>query len=162
MVRRGAEWSQREEKLFSGQYDHSLDRKGRIIIPSRLRQVLVEAFSEKFMATRGFEECIFLFPIEQWRNVEEKTKTLPSMTGSRARALTRLLFSWATECSMDKQGRILLPQNLRQHAGIRKDVVIIGVSDRVEIWSKERWAKYLEKEGKAFEKTAEELISFGI
>jgi len=162
MVRCGAKWSQGEARLFYGQYDHFLDRKGRIIIPSRLRQVLVEAFSEKFMATRGFEECIFLFPIEQWRNVEEKTKTLPSMTGSRARALTRLLFASATECSMDKQGRILLPQKLRQYAGIKKDVVIIGVSSRIEIWSKERWAKYLEKEGKAFEKTAEELMSFGI
>ena len=76
--------------------------------------------------------------------MEEKIKTLPSMTGRRARALARLLFSWATECSMDKQGRILLPQNLRQHAGIKREVVIIGVSDRIEIWSKDRWADYLE------------------
>lgn len=158
----GAKWSGREEILFYGQYDHSLDRKGRIIIPSKLRQVLVESFSEKFMATRGLEKCVFLFPIEQWRNLEEKTKTLPFMTGSNARAFTRLLFSGAVECSIDKQGSILLPQNLREYAEIRKDLVITGVSDHIEIWSGEKWVEYLEKEGKTFEETAEKLMGFGI
>ncbi len=158
----GVKWSEREENLFYGQYDHALDRKGRIIIPSKLRQALIETFSERFMATRGLEQCVFLFPIEQWRSLEEKTKTLPFMTGSHARAFTRLLFSGAIECSMDKQGRILLPQNLREHAGIVKDVVITGVSDHIEIWSTEKWTKYLEKEEKTFEGTAEKLMGFGI
>ncbi len=158
----GGKWREREERMFYGQYDHSLDRKGRIIIPSKLRQVLIESFSEKFMATRGLEQCVFLFPIEQWRNLEEKTKTLPFMTGSHARAFTRLLFSGAIECSMDKQGRILLPQNLREYAGIKKDVVITGVSDHMELWSREKWTKYLEKEGRTFEETAEKLMDFGI
>ena len=148
--------------MFYGQFDHNLDRKGRVIIPSKLRQVLIESFSERLMATRGLEQCVFLFPIEQWRNLEEKTKTLPFMTGSRARAFTRLLFSGAVECTMDKQGRILLPQNLREYADIKKDVVVTGVSDHIEIWSREKWEKYLEEEGRTFEETAEKLMGFGI
>jgi MraZ protein len=84
------------------------------------------------------------------------------MTGSNARAFTRLLFSGAVECSIDKQGRILLPQNLREYAGIKKDLVITGVSDHIEIWSGENWAKYLEEEGRTFEETAEKLMGFGI
>ena len=148
--------------MFYGQYTHMLDRKGRIIIPARLRQAATESFSEKFVATRGLEQCIFLFPVEQWEEMERKMKGLPFMTGSHARAFTRLLFSGAVECVMDKQGRILLPQNLREYAGIRKDVVITGVSNHMEIWSKEKWEEYLKKEGQAFEQTAEQLMDFGI
>ena len=149
--------------MFYGQYYHSLDRKGRIIIPSKLRQALSEIFSEKLMATRGLEQCIFLFPIEVWRELEEnKIKTLPFVTGSRARAFTRLLFSGAVECSLDKQGRVLLPHNLREYAGIEKEVVTAGVLNRIEIWSKERWTEYLEKETGTFEETAEKLMDFGI
>ena len=148
--------------MFYGQYDHTLDRKSRIIVPARLRQVLTELYSEKFMATRGLEQCIFLFPIEGWREMEEKIKALPFMTGSHARAFTRLLFSGAAECSMDKQGRVLLPHNLREYAGIDKDVVITGVSDHMEIWSKEKWTEYLKKESGTFEETAEKLMNFGI
>ena len=158
----GVKWSKREGKLFYGQYEHTLDRKGRIIIPSKLRHVLSEIFSEKFMATRGLEQCIFLFPVEQWKNLEEKTKTLPFMTGSHARAFTRLLFSGAVECSVDKQGRILLPESLRRYAGIEKDIIITGVSDHIEIWSGKRWGDYLKKESGAFEDTAEKLMGFGI
>ena len=148
--------------MFYGQYEHTLDRKSRVIIPAKLRQVIAEAFSENFVATRGLEQCIFLFPVEQWRENERKIKELPFMTGSHARAFTRLFFSGAVECVMDKQGRILLPKNLKEYAGIGKEVIITGVSDHMEIWSRERWGEYLEKEEAKFEQTAEQLMDFGI
>ncbi len=114
------------------------------------------------MVSRWLEQCLYLSPAEQWREMEKKIKTLPSITGSRARAFNRLVFSGAVECLMDRQGRILLPQNLREYAGIRKDVVITGVSDHMEIWSKEGWNEYMKKEGGTFEETAEKLMDFGI
>ena len=148
--------------MFYGQYEHTLDRKSRIIIPAKLRQVIADTFSENFVATRGLEQCIFLFPAEQWKEIESKIKELPFMTGSHARAFTRLFFSGAVECVMDKQGRILLPGNLREYASIEKEVVITGVSDHIEIWSRKRWGEYLGKEEAGFEQTAEQLINFGI
>jgi MraZ protein len=148
--------------MFYGQYEHSLDRKGRFIVPSKLRQILNERFSEKFIAARGLEKCISLYTQEGWDAIVEKVKTLPFMTGKDSRAFTRLLFSGAVECSLDKQGRILLPSNLREHAEITKDVVIAGVSSHIEVWSKERWTEYLDREGGEFENTAEKLMEFGI
>ena len=148
--------------MFYGQYEHTLDRKGRIIIPSKMRQVLNERFSDRFMATRGLEKCIFLFTPDGWNDVEDKIKTLPFMTGKNARAFTRLLFSGAVESSIDKQGRILLPVHLREYSGMVKDVIIAGVSTHVEIWAKEKWLEYVKKEAGLFEKTAEDLINFGI
>ncbi len=148
--------------MFYGQYEHSLDRKGRIIIPSRIRQILSERFSEKLIATRGLEKCISLFTQEGWDSMVEKVKTLPFMTGKSSRAFTRLLFSGAVECSLDKQGRILLPANLREYGAVTKDIVIVGVSSHIEIWGKEKWAEYIAREGEEFEKTAEGLMEFGI
>lgn len=148
--------------MFYGQYEHSLDRKGRIIIPSRIRQILNERFSEKFIAARGLEKCISLYTQEGWEAIVEKVKTLPFMTGKNSRAFTRLLFSGAVECSLDKQGRILLPSNLREYGDISRDIVIVGVSSHIEIWGKEKWSEYISREGKEFEKTAEELMEFGI
>jgi len=148
--------------MFYGQHRHTLDRKGRVIVPSKFRQVLTDTFSEKFIATRGLEQCIFLFPVEQWNVLEGKVKTLPFMTGSGARAFTRLLFSGAVECNMDKQGRILIPEMLREYAGIEKNLVIAGVSSHMEIWSEERWEEYMKSQSQDFEKTAERLMDFGI
>ncbi len=148
--------------MFYGQYEHSLDRKGRIIIPSKIRQVLNERFSEKFFVTRGLEKCISLYTQEAWDGIVEKVKTLPFMTGKNSRAFTRLLFSGAVECLLDKQGRILLPSSLREYAGITKDIVIVGVSSHIEIWGSESWDEYVSREGSVFEKTAEDLMEFGI
>lgn len=148
--------------MFYGQYEHSLDRKGRVIVPSRLRQVLNERFSDRFVATRGLEKCVALYTQEGWESLIEKVKTLPFMTGKSSRAFTRLLFSGAVECSLDGQGRILLPSNLREYAGITKELVIVGVSSHIEIWGAEKWEEYISAEGREFEKTAEGLVEFGI
>ena len=125
--------------MLFGEYEHTLDPKGRLAMPAKLR----EGLGNHFMVTKGLDECLFVFDMEQWQLLEEKLKSLP-LTGKTARNFTRFLFGGACECECDKQGRILLPPNLRAHAGLEKDAVIVGVGTRAEIWSKEKYAAYNE------------------
>ncbi|MDD2573444.1 MAG: division/cell wall cluster transcriptional repressor MraZ [Bacillota bacterium] len=143
--------------MFIGEFQHSLDSKGRLIIPSKLR----EGLGEKFVLTKGLDNCLFVYPHSEWHNFEEKLKTLP-LTSRDARAFVRFFFSGATECELDKQGRILLPANLREHSGIEKDAVIIGVSTRVEIWSVEEWNRYNSDTIMGYDKIAERMEQLGI
>lgn len=140
-----------------GEYQHSIDPKGRLIIPARFR----EALGDRFIATKGLDNCLFLYPLSEWQVIEEKLKTLP-FTKADARAFVRFFFSGATECEVDKQGRILLPGNLREFARIERDVVIIGVSTRVEVWSKEEWEKYSQQAEQSYEEIAEKIVDLGI
>ena len=110
------------------------DSKNRIIIPSKIREDL----GARFVITKGLDNCLYVYPMNEWENLEIKLKTLP-LTSKDARAFVRFFFSGATECEMDKQGRTTITSNLLQYAGIEKDVVIIGVSNRLEIWGKEGW-----------------------
>src|SRR5690606_26161936 len=123
--------------MFMGEFRHSIDSKGRLIMPAKFRENL----GEQFVVTRGLDRCLFVYPRTEWSVLEEKIKTLP-MTKKDVRAFVRTLFSGATECEVDKQGRINLPNNLLEYAKIEKDVVIIGVSTRVEIWSASEWESY--------------------
>jgi MraZ protein len=141
--------------MFMGEFQHTVDAKGRLIIPAKLR----EGLGERFVATKGLENCLFLFPEREWEAFGEKLRTLPLASGA-ARAFTRLFFSGASECEVDPQGRILLPSNLREYAGIEKEVVIVGVSNRVEIWAKDRWEEYCKKAEESFAETAEKLLDF--
>lgn len=125
--------------MFMGEYNHTLDAKGRLIIPAPFRENL----GEQFVATRGLDRCIFVYPRPEWYILEERLKSLP-LTRKEARIFARFFFSGATECDFDKQGRIFLPANLRKYAELNKDTVIIGVSNRVEIWSSSYWEGYLE------------------
>ncbi|NPV26568.1 MAG: division/cell wall cluster transcriptional repressor MraZ [Firmicutes bacterium] len=143
--------------MFMGEYQHSIDPKGRLIIPARFR----EALGDRFIATKGLDNCLFLYPLSEWQVIEEKLKTLP-FTKADARAFVRFFFSGATECEVDKQGRILLPGNLREFARIERDVVIIGVSTRVEVWSKEEWEKYSQQAEQSYEEIAEKIVDLGI
>ncbi len=140
-----------------GEYQHGLDAKGRLIIPAKFREEL----GDGAVITRGLDNCLFLFPREEWAILEGKLKTLP-LTKHDARQFVRFLFSGATECEMDKQGRIILPPNLREFASIEKDAVVIGVSSRVEIWSKERWESYVNTAEESFEEIAENIVDLGI
>lgn len=140
-----------------GEYQHSLDAKGRLIIPAKFREEL----GEGAVLTRGLDNCLFLFPAEEWGILEGKLKTLP-LTKGDARQFVRFLFSGATECELDKQGRIVIPQNLRDFATIEKDAVVIGVSSRVEIWSKEKWESYVNIAEESFEDIAENIVDLGI
>jgi MraZ protein len=143
--------------LFYGEYQHSLDQKGRIIIPVKFRDEL----GNKFILTKGLENCLFAYSKEEWGILEAKLKALP-LTDKNARAFERFLFTGATECEMDKQGRVLVPQNLRDYAGLEKDIYIVGVSRRVEIWDKTKWEKYLSPENISPEEIAEKMTMLGI
>ncbi len=143
--------------MFMGEYQHSMDAKGRLIMPAKFR----ESLGENFVVTRGLDNCLFVFPNEEWRILEEKLKSLP-MTRKDARAFVRFFFSGATECELDKSGRINLPQNLREFAKLEKDVVVLGVSNRIELWSKENWDQYMALTADSYEEIAETMEELGI
>ena len=143
--------------MFMGEYRHNIDPKGRIIIPAKFRELL----GEVFILTRGLDQCLFVFPTEEWKEIEEKIKALP-LTKKDARAFARFFFSGATECEIDKQGRVNIPQPLLQYGNIEKECVIVGVSNRFEIWSKENWEKYFAESEESFTEIAENMIGFDL
>lgn len=141
--------------MFMGEYQHNIDEKGRLIIPAKFR----DGLGVSFVATRGLDQCLFVYPNQEWSLLEQKLKSL-SLMKSDARLFNRFLFSGATECELDKQGRVNLPRNLIDHAKLDKDCVIIGVSSRVEIWSKEVWTDYSRQSEESFNEIAEKLVDF--
>lgn len=143
--------------VLMGEYQHNIDAKGRLILPAKLRAEL----GEKFIATKGLDTCLFVYGREEWAILEKKLKQLP-LAKPEARAFVRFFFAGAAEMECDKQGRILLPPNLREYAGLDKDVVIIGVSNRAEIWSKEAWEDYNGQLGPSVAQMAETLVDLGI
>ena len=143
--------------MFYGEYLHSIDVKGRIIVPSKFR----EGLGEKFIVTKGLDNCLFAYSPEEWANLEAKLKGLP-FTDKDVRAFVRFFFAGAAECEADKQGRINIPQNLREYANLSKEVYVIGVSGRVEIWDKDKWDTYCEDDSISGEKLAEKMAMLGI
>lgn len=144
-------------KLFIGEYRHGLDAKGRVIVPVKFR----DGLGDKFVLTKGLDGCLFAYSKEEWANFENKIKTLP-LTSKDARAFVRFFFSGAVECEIDKQGRTLIPPVLREYAELDKDLVIIGVSSRVEIWSQAKWDNYSEAEDLEADVLAEKMAELGI
>lgn len=147
--------------MFYGEYRHSVDNKGRVIIPAKFRLVLKDKYIEKFYVTRGLEKCLFLFTETDWNLLEQKFKNLP-LTQSTARAFSRLLFSGAYEAVCDKQGRILIPSHLLQYAKITKDVLVVGVSNRIEVWDTDVWNEFSRTSIEDFERISEALVEKGI
>jgi len=143
--------------MFYGEFEHSIDRKGRLILPAKFREVAKNQFVEKFFVTRGLDKCLFMFSEEEWRSQENKFKTM-SFTKQQSRIFNRLLFSGAQDVAFDKQGRILLPQYLKDFADIKKDVMIVGVSNRIEIWAKDAWYDFYKNSRQSFEEIAEKLM----
>ena len=144
--------------MFYGEYSHALDKKGRVIIPAKFREVVKEHFTEKFYLTRGLDGCLFVFTEESWKSQERKFRGMP-FTRGESRKFNRLYFSGACEAVCDKQGRILIPEYLKEYAKIKEEVVMIGVSDRIEIWAKENWEKFFEANQGSFEELAEKLVT---
>lgn len=138
-----------------GEYNHTIDTKGRLIIPSKFR----EALGEEFVVTKGLDGCLFVYDNKEWAAFEEKLKSLP-LTNKDARQFVRFFLAGATMAEVDKQGRILVPSVLREFAGLEKEVVLIGVASRVEIWSKERWENAASYED--MEEIAEHMAELGI
>lgn len=120
--------------MFMGEYNHTIDAKGRLIIPSKFREILGDAF----VVTKGLDGCLFVYDNEEWKRFEEKLRSLP-ITNKEARQFVRFFLAGATEAEVDKQGRILIPNVLREFAELTKDVVLVGVGSRIEIWGKERF-----------------------
>ena len=119
--------------MFTGEYEHSIDAKGRIIVPAKYR----DGLGESFTVTLGLDGCLFVYPDKEWESFVEKLKNLPG--NKEGRQLQRYFLAGAASCEMDKQGRILIPQKLRDAAGLTKDIVFVGVISKLEIWSKEKW-----------------------
>ncbi|MBE5906394.1 MAG: division/cell wall cluster transcriptional repressor MraZ [Lachnospiraceae bacterium] len=140
--------------MFMGEYNHSIDAKGRVIVPSKFREQL----KDEFVITKGFDGCLYGYTMEEWANIEEKFKTV-TLTSKDARKFLRFFFSGAATCEVDKQGRILIPTNLREYAGLEKDIVTAGVFSRIEIWSKERW---LENTYEDMDEIAEHMAELGL
>ena len=121
--------------MFMGEYNHTIDAKSRLIIPSKFREIL----GDEFVVTKGLDGCLFVFDNTEWTAFEEKLKQLPSLTNPDVRKFIRFFMAGASTVEVDKQGRILIPASLKEHAALEKDVVLIGVGSRMEIWSKERY-----------------------
>lgn len=143
--------------MFYGEHDHTIDRKGRLIIPSRFREAMKEHYVERFIVTRGLDKCLFLFPEDEWRVQENKFRS-QSFTRQESRRFNRLFFSGAAVVTCDRQGRILIPPYLKEYAGIKRDVVLVGVSNRVEIWDKGEWEKFYEEFKDSYSEVAERLL----
>ena len=143
--------------MLIGEYEHSLDDKGRVIMPVKLRSDI----GERFIITKGLDGCLFIFSQLEWSNFERKLKELP-LTNKNARDFVRFFLSGAIECELDKQGRFLIANNLREYANITKEVVIIGVGTRLEIWNKEKWKNYNSDENISPDDIAENMTMLGI
>ncbi len=147
--------------MFYGQYRHSIDSKGRLIIPSKFRETLRDNFIEKFWVTRGIERCIYVYTPREWNALMAKFSALP-ISQKMSRDFQRGLIAYAAEVECDKQGRILLPQNLLELAGITRDVVVAGMLGRFEIWDEASWKKNQEECANSFEQIAEQLNATGL
>ena len=143
--------------MFFGEYVHNIDDKGRLIIPSKFR----ESLSGEFVLTKGLDGCLFVFSMEEWENFEDKLKALP-ISDKNARAFTRFFFAGAADCELDRQGRVSVPASLRKYAKINKEVTVIGVSNRLEIWDSVLWKEYNQSEDLNYDDIAENMAMLGI
>ena len=128
----------RSVKMLLGTYSHSLDAKGRLIVPAKLREDL----GDSFVITKSLDHCLAIYPSDGWESFIEKIETLPKISSEPARRLRRFYFGNSQTIEVDKQGRILIPGNLRDYAGLKRDAVLIGVNDHVEIWDEKTWESY--------------------
>jgi MraZ protein len=146
--------------MFRGRFEHTIDPKGRVSIPAKFRELLGEKYDDRLIIT-NFDRCLVAYPYEEWRNVEEKFSSL-SMVKKEVKAFQRVFISGATECPIDKLGRVLIPPTLRSYAQLEKDVVFAGMLKRFEIWSKERFVEEIRKAEENFEEMGETLAALGL
>ena len=143
--------------MLIGEFEHSIDTKGRLVLPAKIKDDL----GKEFIVTKGLDGCLFGYSLAEWSKFEEKLKPLP-LTNKITRDFVRFFLSGAVEEETDKQGRFLLPANLREYASLTKDAVIIGVGTRIEIWDKKKWNEYNSEENLSVDKIAEKMTEIGI
>ena len=146
--------------MFRGRFEIAIDGKGRINVPSRFRDTFKERYDERLIIT-NFDNCLVAYPFSEWIELEKKASKL-SMLRKEAKAFLRFFISGATECSLDKQGRILIPPVLREYAGLEKDIVVAGMLNKIEIWGKPQWEEELKLSKDNFEEMSEVLSELGI
>ena len=146
--------------MFRGRYEHSIDQKGRISIPSKFREILGAQYDERLIIT-NFDQCLWAYPVAEWKKVEDKVASLPQLK-PEVKALQRFFISAASESPLDKQGRILIPPTLREYADLDKDCVMVGMSQRIEIWSLDRWNKVFMDAEQTLQDSIEQLTDLGI
>lgn len=147
--------------MFIGEYKHTLDDKGRIAIPAKLRYSKIGE-EEYWVATKGFDHCLFVYPKTEWSVIVKKLNERLTLTRKEDRSFLRMFVSPANEQTVDKQGRIAISQSLREYARVQRDVVILGAINRIEIWSEENWNKYREENEKSFDSLGEKIADLGL
>jgi MraZ protein len=147
--------------MFRGRFEHTIDSKGRVSIPAKFRELLTEKYDERLIIT-NFDRCLVAFPFEEWTAFEEKRASPLSMVKNESKAFLRFFISGATECPIDKLGRILIPPILRDYAHLEKDVVFVGLLNRFEIWNRENWVEEFQHSKESFEQMGDTLAGLGI
>ena len=146
--------------MFRGRYEHAIDIKGRISVPAKFREVLGKKYDDRLVITH-YDQCLVAYPYEEWTILEEKQKSLPQLK-KETKAYLRFFYSSGVDCAIDKQGRLLIPQTHRDYAGLQKDVVLVGVGTKIEIWDKQRWEEEFRKAQEGFDQTSDTLTSLGL
>ncbi|PIR25684.1 MAG: division/cell wall cluster transcriptional repressor MraZ [Deltaproteobacteria bacterium CG_4_10_14_0_2_um_filter_43_8] len=146
--------------MFRGRFRHTIDEKGRLSIPSKFREILNTNYDERLIVT-NFDGCLWGYPVSEWQALEQKVSALPQFL-EEVKALQRVFISAAVECPLDKSGRILLPPELRQYAGIEKELVIVGMTKRIELWSAEKWEEVFHKAQNTLEGLGLKLADLGL
>ena len=144
--------------MFRGSFEHTVDSKGRVSIPSRFREIIAERYDGRMVLAMDYDRCVTVHPLEEWERFEEKVKALPSMQ-KEVKDFLRFVLSSAAECELDKQGRILIPPALRARAGITKNVLLVGIINKIEIWDSALWKERRSENG---DSVSETLASLGL
>jgi MraZ protein len=144
--------------MFRGSFEHRVDSKGRVSVPAKFRDIIAERYEGKLVMTMDLDRCVTIYPLEEWERVEEKIRNVPQMQ-KEVKDYMRFIFSAATESDLDRQGRILIPPGLREHAGISKSVVVVGIINKFEIWDKTTWNA---RRSQSSDKISETLASLGL
>ncbi len=146
--------------MFRGRYEYTVDSKGRISIPPKFREILAERYDSHLVIT-NFDHCLVAFPSEEWSTLEQKANAL-SLVKKEVRTFLRFFYSSGMDCVIDKQGRLLIPQTLRDYANLQKDVVLVGEGKKIEIWAKERWDEEFRRSQENFDQISDTLAALGL
>ena len=154
-------WKEGDETMFRGRYEYTIDSKGRVSIPSKFKEILIQQYDERLVIT-NYDLCLVAYPHQEWSVIEEKVKSLPPLGKKDSRAFLRFFYSSGIDCELDRQGRVLIPQSLRDYANLQKDVVLVGSGKKIEIWNKERWGEEFRKSQESFDQVTDTLDNLGL